>query len=144
MRTDTEAAAHARPVSAFSNDGEYQRWRGNWCDRCIHDSAAVSVFTGGDVPRHPNAPEDGCPLVTLILTGHTPAEFLPQPEDSPDQYHCVEFRAEGDDGLGHEPQPHPPPPDMDSLFPEPARARRMLTPYTPDKAAAPKTTTSAP
>lgn len=103
-----------REGMAFSNGTEWEMWSANWCERCIHDSPKL-VDQG-----------KGCPLIMLGMTGFIPAEWMEQPGDSPDRYHCIQFRNE-DDGPGPEPQPKPEPTDMDGLFPRPERRVRMLS-----------------
>ncbi len=103
-----------REGMAFSNGTEWEMWSENWCERCVHDSPAL-VDQG-----------KGCPLIMLGMTGFIPAEWMEQPEGSPDRYHCIQFRDE-DDGPGPEPQPKPEPSDMDGLFPRPERRVRMLS-----------------
>lgn len=104
MRTYDEAKTEAREGSPFSNGTEGEMWMSRWCERCSND---------------PVDPEEqatnGCPLILIALEAHTPAEWLPQPFESPDRYHCIEYRSP-DDGPG-EPQPIPDPPGQPGLFP---------------------------
>jgi hypothetical protein len=118
MRTDDEIMAGAQPGSPFSNGTEGYGWQSRWCGRpCAHDAAFQRDERGAT----------GCPLLLVALTGSTPSEWLRQPAGSPDRYHCIEFRAEGDGPAG--PQPIPDPPGQGALLPrEPYEAVRMLTP----------------
>lgn len=82
-------------MSAFSNSTDWEIWSSRWCDRCVVDEPA----------REREEFDKGCPLILQIMTtNQTPAEFFIQPAGSPDRYHCVNFRADGD---GPEEPAHP-------------------------------------
>jgi hypothetical protein len=104
LPTVDDAYNAARDEPPFSNADEGYPWLDRWCGRCIHDRPAREGREG-----------DGCPLVLVSLVGRTPAEWLRQPADSPDRYHCVMFRDERDPGPD-EPRPVPDPPGQAVLF----------------------------
>lgn len=114
MRTYDEAKTEAAEGSPFSNGTDGEMWMSRWCERCSND------------PVDPEEQaENGCPLILIALEGYTPAEWLRQSQDSPDRFHCVEYRGR-DDGNGDsddgppppvEPRPIPDPPNQPALFP---------------------------
>lgn len=104
----------SREGSPFSNNTEYEVWEVNWCDRCLRDA-----------PYRRDISPTGCPLLVIALLGRTPAEWMEQPPDSPDRYHCIEFKAPGGGGSGG-PRPKPDPRGMDELFPRPEPQSRMF------------------
>lgn len=128
MRTYEEIEASASDGPAFSNGTEFYAWQENWCVRC-HTPSEVA-WRRYEEGKRKTAPEGGgCALLLCAMEGKTPIEWIEQPwgEHGPslsDRYHCIEFR--GPDGGGREPRPKPDPPNMDGLFPRPARSRRML------------------
>lgn len=121
-----EAAKTARDEPAFSNDMEFARWAFRWCDTCRYDTAHQAEFDP-DIVVHPDAPREGCPLLALAVTEQTPAEWVEQPKDSRDRYHCVEWRPNDDTPGSGDPQPVPDPPGQLGLFQRPASRVRMLT-----------------
>lgn len=104
MRTYDEASAAARPEPPFSNSTDGDMWMANWCEHPCRNDSPEMVARG-----------EGCPLILVALEGYTPAEWLPQPFNAPDRWHCVEFRGP-DDGPG-EPEPIPDPPDQPAFWP---------------------------
>ncbi len=117
MRTAADIKRDARPGAPFSNGTSGEIWMDDWCDRCANDSPEM-VDRG-----------DGCPLILIALSGETPIEWLPQ--ESTQDYHCIEFRPDDDDG-DDEPGPRRPPPEMPGqaeLFPAEATHQgvRMFT-----------------
>ena len=110
-----DAYGRARPGHAFSNGTEWEIWSASWCDRCLREA-----------PFRNGMSQTGCPLILVSLQALIPAEWMDQPDGSPDRYRCIEFRGPGGRG-GGEPAPLPEPPDMDGLFPRPERQVRMLT-----------------
>lgn len=126
MRTYNEIMNTARDGSPFSNGTEWEIWAANWCWRpCMNPvEAAWQRYEEGQGPEPTEFP-GGCPLILAAMMGKTPTEWLEQPDNSPDRFHCIEFRDE--EGDGQEPQPVPDPPGMIELFPRPdARARMMV------------------
>ena len=93
-------------MSAFSNGTEWEIWSANWCDVCKVDEPA----------REREDFENGCPLILDILTGSVPAEFMEQPPESGDRYHCINFRGP-DDGLDEPQHPENPLPGQGELIP---------------------------
>jgi hypothetical protein len=127
VRTYEEIMDDARDGSPFSNGTEWEIWAANWCwAPCMNPvEAAWQRYEEGKG----EAPEDfpgGCPLILAAMMGKTPIEWLEQPEDSPDRFHCIEFRDE--EGDGGEPKPIPDDPDQQELFPRPEPQTRMLAP----------------
>lgn len=116
MRDEHEIHATSRDGRAFSNMTEFEMWAANWCSNCVNDG------TWGAGPANAE-----CPLLTVsMLLGCTPGEWLEQPSDSPDRYHCIEFRGEDDNGPG-DPKPPPPIPGQGELIPaEPYVGTRMF------------------
>jgi len=88
---------------AFSTSDDMVNWQERWCNRCVRD---VELRDGTG---------PGCPLPLVAFQDRTPAEWLRQPDDSPDEYHCVMFRDERDPGPS-EPRPIPDPPGQGVLF----------------------------
>jgi len=117
-----EASKNARDTPAFSNGTEGEMWQANWCDRCLRDA-----------PFRNGISATGCPLILIAYCGQTPAEWLEQPDDSPDRYHCIEFKAPGDGG--GEPRPKPEPTGMNGLFDRPERQTRMYVQPQPERVA---------
>lgn len=117
-----DALARSRPGRAFSNGTEWDIWSDNWCYRpCLRDLPYQNDLKGAT----------GCPLIALAMVEErTPAEWMEQPDDSPDRYVCLEFKAPGGGG---EPKPRPTPPDQDALFDRPPTRSRMLTPLPEDR-----------
>lgn len=125
-----QAWAEARDEPPFANGTEGYGWMDDWCHRCLHDKGTRD---GTD--------EQGCQLVSVALMGRTPIQWLDQkrhdgdgrlvPYGIADQYHCIMFRPEDDDG-GGEPTPIPDPPGQLTLLPrEPyERPARMLASIT--------------
>ena len=106
MRSLDEIHATSRAGTAFSNMSSFEYWAANWCNRCVNDD------TWGVGPK-----DAECPLITVaMLMGCTPGEWMEQPADGPDRYHCIEFRGE-DDGGKNEPAPPGPIPGQGELFP---------------------------
>ena len=103
MRTYDEARSSAAEGSPFSNSTDGDMWMARWCERPCRNDSPELVARG-----------EGCPLILVALEGYTPAEWLPQPFDSLDRWHCVEYRGPDEPG---EPQPIPDPPDQPALWP---------------------------
>lgn len=126
MRTLSEVMETSPEVSPFSNGTEGYDWMYRWCDRCQHPvEKAWQAYSNGRRKTQLAGYEGGCPLIMAAYAGHTPQEWLEQPDGSVDRYHCVEFRGP-DDGGDAELRPKPEPPDMEGLFPRPERHVRML------------------
>lgn len=118
MRTYDEAYAAALPEPAFSNGTQGEIWMAGWCERCANDTPEL-VDRG-----------KGCPLIMVALMGRTPSEWMAQPNESPDQYHCAEFRDDDDPGQsGDLPDPSP---EIDGQLPlfdaDPYRGPRIYAP----------------
>ncbi len=108
-----DAYERATEDMPFSNSDDGYGWMSNWCDRCVHDGCGL----GQEQPQ--------CPLILVALLNRTPAEWMRQPVDAPDRYHCLMFRDRDDPG-GQEPEPIPDPPDQLTLLPrEPYTGTRM-------------------
>jgi len=60
--------------------------------------------------------DKGCPLILEVLSGGMPAEFMVQPDDSADRYHCINFRGP-DDGPDEPQHPESPIPGQGELIP---------------------------
>lgn len=118
MRTYEQIMADARDGQAFSNSDEGYDWMDRWCGPCVNDDEN-RLHQGG-----------GCPLILASLMHKKPVEWLEQPADTPDRWHCIEHRGP-DDGPG-EPQPIPDPPGQPGLFPrEPHEGVRMYADSVP-------------
>lgn len=115
MRSYQEIIETARDVSPFSNGTEWEMWAAHWCWRpCMNPvELAYQRWSEGEGPE-PSENTGGCPLILAAMMGKTPTEWLEQPDDNPDRYHCIEFRRE--EGEGEEPQPIPDPPGQGTLF----------------------------
>ena len=126
MRTEPEIVADARDKPAFSNGTEYYDWWGRWCADCQAPAEkAWRDYEDGKRKAPLRDYPSGCPLIACVIAHNkTPVEFLEQPFESGDRYHCIEHRGP-DDGNG-EPKPKPDPPGMDGLFERPDRETRML------------------
>ena len=123
MSTDTyDPWEHARDERPFSNGTEGYAWMDNWCFRPCAVDAAWQRYDNDKGPK-----ADGCPLIVIALNGKTPAEWIEQPRDEQgrmtlgDQYHCMNFRAEGDDPPGPRREPDPMPGQSEMFDPEPLR-----------------------
>lgn len=124
MRTLNEVMETSPERTPFSNSSEGEIWMDRWCYRCHHPvEKAWRAYEQGKRKTQLKGYEGGCPLLMAAYAGHTPVEWLEQP-DHPHDYHCIEFR--GPDDGGGEPRPRPEPPNMDGLFERPERRRRML------------------
>lgn len=124
MRPLKEVLETSPETPAFSNGTEFDMWRGRWCDRCHHPvEKAWQAYEDGERKTQLKGFEGGCPLLMAAMAGHTPVEWLEQPDIH--DYHCIEFR--GPDDGGGEPQPLPEPRGMDGLFERPERRVRMLS-----------------
>ena len=122
MRTLDEIMKTSPETPPFSNGSEGSNWMASWCDRCHHPvEIAWQKYSNGQRKTQLKGYEGGCPLLMAAYAGHTPAEWLEQPDHT---YHCIEYRGP-DDGSG-EPRPKPEPPGMDGLFETPERKVRML------------------
>lgn len=87
MRSYIQISASATPGDPFSNSTEGSAWTARWCDQCAHDRGA---------------PDDGCMILLVGLTGKTPAEWLPNDKMRlGERYRCTEFRR------GKRPEPAP-------------------------------------
>lgn len=128
MRTYNEIEATARDVSPFSNGTEWEIWAANWCWAPCRNpvEAHWQDYEEGKVKEQLPGFEGGCPLILCAMMGKTPTEWLEQPDDSPDRFHCIEFREDDEDG--GEPQPIPDDPNQCELFPRPEPQVRMLAP----------------
>lgn len=116
MRSYQEIESTARDQSPFSNSTEWEIWAAHWCwAPCMNPVELAWQRYEEDEGPEPKDFPGGCPLILAAMMGKTPTEWLEQPDDSPDRYHCVEFRSE--EGEGDEPQPIPDPPGTDALFP---------------------------
>lgn len=126
MRSYPEAEAAARDTPPFSNGTEIHGWMENWCwAPCLNPAEkAWQDYETGKRKTAPTKFPGGCPLILLAMNGKTPAEWLEQPDGSPDRFHCIEFRGPGEGG--GEPRPRPEPTGMDGLFERPERRVRLL------------------
>jgi len=109
MPAYADAFARALDSPPFSNGDEGCAWMDNWCDPCLNDGRGLGL----DEPQ--------CPLIAVVLSGRTPAEWFGQRDARggyrmDDQYHCVRFRHRDDPG-GREPEPVPDPPGQLCLLP---------------------------
>lgn len=119
LPTFEEAMATALPGSPFSNGTERECWMDNQCHRCVHD-ADLRRGTG-----------PGCVLLSVLYEDRTPAEWIPdKPDHLGQQFRCIYFRGEDDDG-DQEPQPIPDPPGQLTLCPRESleRPARMFVPF---------------
>lgn len=98
----------------FSNGTEHEWWDANWCDRCLVDA-----------PYRNDISQQGCPLLTLALTGERVDRWLVNDPlaDPPSRVTCLDFKPFG--WRNPEPAPKAPPPGQDTLF-DPPSGRRML------------------
>ena len=100
---------------AFSNGTEWEMWAANWCYApCQRD-----VLFQRDISK------TGCEILFRAMFGdEVPPEWVRQPDESHDRYHCIEFRPPG--WRKPEPQPQPPPQPGPGLFPKPEQGVQIL------------------
>lgn len=120
LPTYEQASETACEGSPFSNSDDGHAWIASNCERCVYDK-----------PAREGRYEDACLLLTIAVSGRTPAEWthVDNPRSFGEKYRCLYFRNE-EDGGDTEPQPIPDPPGQITLAPrEEFEASRMLTTY---------------
>lgn len=135
MRSETEIVAGAVDRPAFSNGTEWFDWNERWCGTC--QTPSEKSWRDYEAGKRKNPHRDypsGCPLIACVIAYEkTPTEFLEQPFESRDRYHCIEHRGPDDGGEPGLPRPKPDPPGMDGLFDRPERTIRMLSQPSPSE-----------